>query len=67
MIHEYGISGVVIPKEIERCLEEKPDAEAVILPSPNYYGIFSDISSIANVVHAWEKNPHCRSGTWCTS
>ncbi|HJK02047.1 MAG TPA: aminotransferase class I/II-fold pyridoxal phosphate-dependent enzyme [Methanocorpusculum sp.] len=55
VIHEYGISGVVTPKEIERCLKENPDAEAVILPSPNYYGICSDISSIADVVHAWEK------------
>ncbi|HJK72509.1 MAG TPA: DegT/DnrJ/EryC1/StrS family aminotransferase, partial [Methanocorpusculum sp.] len=52
MIHEYGISGVITPEEIERCLAENPDAEAVILPSPNYYGICSDIQAIADVVHA---------------
>ena len=28
MIHEYGISGVITPEEIERCLAENPDAEA---------------------------------------
>lgn len=52
MIHEYGISGVITPEEIEHCLAENPDAEAVILPSPNYYGICSDIRAIAEVVHA---------------
>jgi lysine decarboxylase len=55
MIHEYGISGVITPEEIERCLSENPDAEAVVLPSPNYYGVCSDIRSIADVVHAYEK------------
>jgi lysine decarboxylase len=55
MIHEYGISGVITPEEIEHCLSENPDAEAVVLPSPNYYGVCSDIRSIADVVHAYEK------------
>ncbi len=52
MIEEYGISGKVQASEIERLLAENPDAEAVILPSPNYYGICSDIAEIARVVHA---------------
>ena len=55
MVEEYGISGQIMPEEIERCLSENPDAEAVILPSPNYYGICSDISSIAEIVHKYGK------------
>ena len=51
MIEEYGISGQIEPEEIARCLDENPEAEAVILPSPNYYGICSDIKKIAEVVH----------------
>jgi len=51
IIDEYGISGGITADEIERCLNENPDAEAVILPSPNYYGICSDIRAIADVVH----------------
>lgn len=51
MIEEYGISGAVSAEEIKRCLDENPDAGAVILPSPNYYGICSDIRAIADVVH----------------
>ena len=52
MVEEYGITGPVEPSEIERLLSENPDASAVILPSPNYYGICSDIRSIAEIVHA---------------
>ena len=43
VIGQYGISGEVTAEEIRRCLEENPDAEAVILPSPNYYGICAAI------------------------
>ena len=52
MVEEYGISGAVEAEEIARCLDENPEAEAVILPSPNYYGICSDIKAIADVVHS---------------
>ena len=52
VIEEYGILGEVTPEEVDRCLNEHPDASAVILPSPNYYGICSDVSAIAEVVHA---------------
>ena len=54
-LEEYGISGAVATSEIERCMAEHPDADAVILPSPNYYGICSDIESIAKAVHAADK------------
>ena len=47
----YGIAGVVTAEEIERTMEEHPQARAVVLPSPNYYGICSDIAAIAEVVH----------------
>ena len=52
LMEEYGISGAIAPEEIKRCLDENPDAGAVILPSPNYYGICSDIRAIADMVHA---------------
>ncbi len=51
----YGISGEITAAEIERLLIENEDAAAVILPSPNYYGICSDIEKIAKVVHAHHK------------
>ncbi|MCF0230125.1 MAG: hypothetical protein HUJ76_10615, partial [Parasporobacterium sp.] len=51
MLEEYGISGAVSPGEIAKLLDEHADADAVILPSPNYYGICSDIKAIAEEVH----------------
>ncbi|MDR3242768.1 MAG: hypothetical protein LBT34_02420 [Clostridiales Family XIII bacterium] len=51
IIEEYGIPGEMRPEETERLLRENPDAEAVILPSPNYYGVCSDIERIAEAVH----------------
>lgn len=51
MLQEYGISGPIPPEEVETMLSAHPDAQAVILPSPNYYGICSDIEQIASIVH----------------
>ncbi|MBR5315607.1 MAG: aminotransferase class V-fold PLP-dependent enzyme [Firmicutes bacterium] len=51
MIEEYGISGEISLSSVKAALEEHPDASAVILPSPNYYGICSDIKAIAEAVH----------------
>lgn len=55
MMDEYGISGPVPAKEIERLLAENDDAAAVILPSPNYYGICSDVKAISRIVHRYNK------------
>lgn len=55
VVEEYGIAGPVSPEEIEALLVTEPDVEAVILPSPNYYGICSDITAIADVVHSHGK------------
>ena len=51
LLEEYGISGEVTPQEVERAITENPEASAIILPSPNYYGICSDIRAIAEVAH----------------
>lgn len=52
VLRDCDISGPIEPEEIERRLDEHPEAGAVILPSPNYYGICSDIRAIADAVHA---------------
>jgi lysine decarboxylase len=51
MIEEFGISGAVSPGEIERLIKENSDADAVMITSPNYYGVCSDIRSIAEICH----------------
>ncbi len=51
MIDDYGISGEIPVEAVKQAIEENPDASAVILPSPNYYGICSDIQAIAEEAH----------------
>ncbi|QIB69658.1 aminotransferase class V-fold PLP-dependent enzyme [Aminipila butyrica] len=51
MLDQFGISGQVEPEAVRQQLLAHPDAEAVILTSPNYYGICSDIQQIADLVH----------------
>lgn len=49
------IMGAISCEEVERAILENTDAKAVIFPSPNYYGICSDIKKIADVVHKYGK------------
>ena len=51
LVQRYGVMGGVDAMEISKLISENLDAEAVIIPSPNYYGICSDIKTIAEVVH----------------
>lgn len=55
LIDDYEISGPIPSAEIELLVKNNPDADAVILPSPNYYGICSDIEAIADIVHKYNK------------
>lgn len=55
LMEAYGISGQILPEEIDQLLCDNKDADAVLLPSPNYYGICSDIEAIAKVVHKHNK------------
>lgn len=52
-VTECGIQGAISPKEVEQKLAEHPDIAAVVITSPTYDGVVSDIHSIANVVHAY--------------
>ena len=51
LIEEYGVQGRISAAEIASCLDEHPEAEAVIIASPNYYGVCSDVEKIAAAVH----------------
>lgn len=49
---ESGICGSITPKEVDRALRATPDARLVIVTSPTYEGVISDIAGIADVAHA---------------
>lgn len=51
LVDGYGISGPVSAADVAAGFDANPDASAFILPSPNYYGICSDIDAIVRVCH----------------
>lgn len=50
---KLGINGGISPSRVERYLEENQDVQAVLLTSPTYDGIVSDIRKIAEVTHRY--------------
>ena len=51
VITENGIQGQITAEQVEKALCKKEDAAAVIITSPTYEGIVSDVGKIANVCH----------------
>ncbi|MBE5940758.1 MAG: aminotransferase class I/II-fold pyridoxal phosphate-dependent enzyme [Lachnospiraceae bacterium] len=45
------INGGIMPGEVERAILDEGDIEAVVITSPTYEGIVSDIKSIAAICH----------------
>ena len=48
---EFNIAAGISPYELEAACEENPDASAILITSPNYCGMLSDISVLADVAH----------------
>ena len=48
---DVELNGPVKPKDIENALDKYEDIKAVVITSPTYDGVISDIKSIAAVVH----------------
>ena len=43
--------GVLTPEDVKRAVLKHPDAKAVYITYPNYYGLCSDISEICGIAH----------------
>lgn len=50
---EAGIYGAVKPEDVEEAFKGSSDIKAVIITSPTYEGIVSDISAISDIVHRY--------------
>ncbi len=49
---ELGIAHCATPEALEQALEASPDAIAVMLTSPTYFGAVADIASLADLAHS---------------
>ncbi|MFJ7756163.1 aminotransferase class I/II-fold pyridoxal phosphate-dependent enzyme [Peribacillus muralis] len=48
---EWGIAGGVAPKLIGEALSAHPDAKAIVVTYPNYYGLGEDMSEVVKLAH----------------
>ena len=48
----FGINFQVQPQDVEAALEKDASIKAVLLTSPNYYGVAADVEAIAKICHA---------------
>lgn len=48
---KLGIAHGVTPETVKKTLEDHPDAKAVLIINPTYYGVSTNIKEIVNIVH----------------
>ena len=51
----FGFPGLLDPAEVEDALRRAPDARALLVVSPNYYGVQQDIPALAALAHRYGK------------
>ncbi len=50
---ELGVFGKISPADVERALQTIPNCRLVIITSPTYEGVISDVPAIANICHKY--------------
>lgn len=52
-LDSLGIQGGILASDVEKKLKEQPDIKAVLIVSPTYDGVVSDVAAIAEVAHGY--------------
>ena len=52
---DIGFTGGISPFDIEEAINRDPDAVVIVITSPTYEGVCSDISEIAKICHRFKK------------
>lgn len=47
----FGINGGIDPEQVRECLEEDREIQAVLVTSPTFDGVVSDVGEIARIAH----------------
>ena len=50
---KWGINGEILSADVDNILKQEPDIEAVLITSPTYDGVVSDVRKIAEIAHAY--------------
>ncbi len=51
VLREHGVYGSLSPQQVKAALDETPNAACLVLTSPTYEGVISDIRAIADLCH----------------
>lgn len=54
IIEECGIYGGISPENVDNLLKVNPFIKAVVIVSPTYEGVVSDVGAIADIVHSYK-------------
>lgn len=52
-LQQFGICGGISPEKMEELLIKHPDAKLVVITSPTYEGMISDVEQISHIVHKY--------------
>ena len=50
-MHRFGFAGGHSKETLQKTIEQNPNAKAVLITSPTYYGVVSDVKELANITH----------------
>ena len=53
--YDMQVDHTVTPETLEKTLQEHPDAKAVFILSPTYYGVSCDIKKMVDIAHKYDK------------
>lgn len=53
ILESLGIQGGILPEDVEKKLKENPKIQAVVIVSPTYDGMVSDIEAISKIAHQY--------------
>ncbi len=53
LVEDFECFGQISPQSIKKLLEQNPDVKLVVITSPTYEGIISDITEISKIVHSY--------------
>lgn len=51
---QFGLNESILPEAVKEALEANKDIQAVLITSPTYDGVLSDIEKISHIVHTYE-------------
>jgi lysine decarboxylase len=49
--YKFNFASGISPAAVQKAIQEHPDAKAVVITSPTYYGVCSDLEQIARIAH----------------